>query len=714
MAAEQTTAERLYALLPAVHRLRDAEQGYALRELLEVLAEQVDVLREDLDQLYDDQFIETASAWVAPYIGEVVGYRPLHGVVPTVASPRAEVANTIRYRRRKGTASMLEQLARDVTGWPARVVEYFERLVTTQYANHVRLHAAATPDLRDQLPLSWATRDAGAFDDLAHTADVRRIDAPAPATRGRHNLPTIGIFLFRTAAVEVVRTPVTPHPSADGRRFRFDPLGADQPLFGDPRVEDEISHLAEPFDVPMALGRRWLATHLGTYWGRGASLLLERDDGADPPEPVDADVVRVCDLSDVPGGGGAWAHEPPAGEVAVDPVLGRIHLGTPLDGDERLLATVHVGEAVPVGASGRTRGETAHTAGTLASASRGEPLQPLLTSVEAGGTLRVTDSDRYAGSVTVTTTAPGTTVAVRADDHCRPHLAATGPVRLAMAADTTVVLDGLLVSGGPVVLEEVGDRQPRRVVVRDCSLVPGQRRRGDGSPANPERASLIVLDPFAEVVVERSVVGPVVAVDGASVRVVDSVVDASSPSAVAVCGRAAPSGGGPRTVAGVADHAVGDGTVAGGALDVERSTLVGGVHVTTLDSSNALLLAELDVGDPRLAAVWAERRQLGCLRFSYVPEDARVGRRHRCAPDPDDPAGVRLATRPHLTSLRFGDPGYAQLRASTPDAIRRGADDESEMGVTHRLFTPQREANLRQRLDEYLRFGLEAGAVHAN
>jgi hypothetical protein len=68
---------------------------------------------------------------------------------------------------------------------------------------------------------------------------------------------------------------------------------------------------------------------------------------------------------------------------------------------------------------------------------------------------------------------------------------------------------------------------------------------------------------------------------------------------------------------------------------------------------------------------------------------------------------------PSFTSLRFGDPGYAQLRPSTDDAIRRGSDAESEMGVTHDLFTPQREANLRLRLDEYLRFGLEAGFAYA-
>ena len=35
------------------------------------------------------------------------------------------------------------------------------------------------------------------------------------------------------------------------------------------------------------------------------------------------------------------------------------------------------------------------------------------------------------------------------------------------------------------------------------------------------------------------------------------------------------------------------------------------------------------------------------------------------------------------------------------------------MGVTRSLYQPQREANLRLRLDEYLRFGLAAGIFDA-
>src|SRR5262249_1717224 len=143
-----------------------------LASLLGVLGEQVAVLQEDVEQLYDDQFIETCASWVAPYIGDLLGYRMLHGVTPKIASPRAEVAHPIAYRRRKGTVVVLEQLARDVTGWNATAVEFFQRLVMTQYMNHLRPQCLAAPDLREWEPLE---RLGTAFDGVMHTVDVRRI-----------------------------------------------------------------------------------------------------------------------------------------------------------------------------------------------------------------------------------------------------------------------------------------------------------------------------------------------------------------------------------------------------------------------------------------------------------------------------------------------------------------------------------------------------------
>jgi hypothetical protein len=186
------------------------------------------------------------------------------------------------------------------------------------------------------------------------------------------------------------------------------------------------------------------------------------------------------------------------------------------------------------------------------------------------------------------------------------------------------------------------------------------------------------------------------------------VIDASAEDQVALCGRAEPTGGGLRTVSTAADRQTGDGLVAGCQLALEACTVVGKVHAERLDISNSLLLARIaPSGDPWPAPVWAERRQVGCIRFSYVPPGSRAPRRFACA-------GEDPAHQPHHTSLRYGDPGYAQLRRGTHPAIRTGASDESEMGATHELYQPQRETNLRLRLDEYLRYGLEAGVLYAS
>jgi len=216
-----------------------------------------------------------------------------------------------------------------------------------------------------------------------------------------------------------------------------------------------------------------------------------------------------------------------------------------------------------------------------------------------------------------------------------------------------------------------------------------------------------VLHPFASVTLDHCVVGPVVAVEGAEIAANDSVLDACASDEIAFCGRAPAGSGALLKVSTAAERQTGDGLAYGGHLTLEACTVLGKVHARQLDVSNSLLLAALaGGGDPWPAPVWAERRQVGCMRFSFVPPGSRTPRRFRCAGD--DPAD-----RPFHTSLRYGDPGYMQLRRSTADAIRLGASDESEMGVTHELYAPQREDNLRIRMDEYLRFGLEAGFFYA-
>jgi hypothetical protein len=143
--------DRLYKLLPTVYRQRDAEQGFPLQALLRVIDEQVVVVETDIAQLYENWFIETCQDWVVPYIADLIGYQVLHdagepdGATTSeeqlrnkILEPRRDVANTIRDRRRKGTLSLLEQLANDVAGWPARgrVLHLARPVPEHQYAAH--------------------------------------------------------------------------------------------------------------------------------------------------------------------------------------------------------------------------------------------------------------------------------------------------------------------------------------------------------------------------------------------------------------------------------------------------------------------------------------------------------------------------------------------------------------------------------------------------
>lgn len=108
--------DQLYTLLPAIYRMRDEERGGPLRALLQVIAEQVNVVEDDIKQLYENWFIETCQEWVTTYIGDLIDYRPVRpagepGDVKTaqvrarnkILVPRRNVANTLHNRRRKGT-----------------------------------------------------------------------------------------------------------------------------------------------------------------------------------------------------------------------------------------------------------------------------------------------------------------------------------------------------------------------------------------------------------------------------------------------------------------------------------------------------------------------------------------------------------------------------------------------------------------------------------
>ena len=121
-----------------------------LRELLNRIGAQVAVVRRSIDRLWADQSIETCDDWVIPYIGDLLG-TDLVGNLDARAQ-RLDVAKTIHYRRRKGTLEVLEELARDVTGWTAHVVEGFRRLARTRHGLDPAIGPAG---FRRPAPSAW-------------------------------------------------------------------------------------------------------------------------------------------------------------------------------------------------------------------------------------------------------------------------------------------------------------------------------------------------------------------------------------------------------------------------------------------------------------------------------------------------------------------------------------------------------------------------------
>ena len=748
-----TQGQTLFNLLPALYRLRDAQiaqstnlltatetaqmqalQSLApplttvqqqqldqltakaargpLQSLLMLVEEQMAIVAEDLNQLYDDQFIETCAEWVIPYIGDLIGYQSINSISSAVDSPRAEVASTISFRRRKGTVPVMEQLARDATGWGAHAVEFFRVLADTQYIrNHIRPHNFYAPDLRRWEPREYM--DTG-FDATAHTVDVRRI----AVERGRYNIQNIGIFLWSLGSYSLTLSPASPvvgNPNC----FRFSTLGADMLLFNNPvaPAPDAVT-LAQPVNVADRLHRRVLCKDIRditqkaaapVYYGPGDSLAIYRDGSLQ-----DAFKILVCNLS---GADGSWINVPTAGDlIAVDPHLGRIAVA-PGGSAATMSATFYYGFNAAIGGGEYPR-EATFTA---------SPEQPIvrvpgdyatiheaLAVLPGDGVVEVTKSAVY-------TELAGLSIPVRANGHielraaegARPTLILSGEISVTGGAEAAFDLNGFVITYAPpptgaappaaLLHAPAGSKnQLAHLGVTHCTLVPGWALQTSGAPQSAYLAlpTLFAETSGLEVVVQNSILGGLWINGQASASLTNSIIDATDPTLVAYVAGIDPNSGRPSP---------------GGALTLNGCTVIGKVYASLLSLvSDSILWASLtpadETGTPPLwrAALWASRQQQGCVRFSYLPAGSIVPRQFKCV---EEGPGV---VQPMFYSLRYSDPGYAKLYPSTDGAIRTGADDGGEMGVFHFLLAPLREADLRIRIQEYMPVGLEFGIFYEN
>jgi hypothetical protein len=683
------TGSWLYQSLPEVYRVRDAREGFPLRDMLSVLGEQGDTLFEEAARLYDNQFIETCEDWLVPYIGALVGYRPVHDIGPV--SQRALVGRWIALIRTKGTAATLEEMARGATGWPARVIEYFQLLAHPQFMNHIRPGVDGALNMRDVARLEAL---GSAFESAHYTVDVGRI----AVGEGRHNIQNAGLALWR------LRPDLWPRHAAfvvGSRRFAVHTLGLDTRMFNPPVTELDVASRAGPINLPIPMARRFLSDNLAEYYPRALRIWI---DGLE----VLPGGLTVCNLSD---DGAAWAHAP-ATQVAIDPVLGRIATPTDQAPPETVEVQFHTALMGDIGGGAYERlAGFASALSPLFDVTVAGNLQTELDNAAPGGAVEIIDSETYSGAFTLDV-AQDQRLELRAANGQRPTLDLSADLALTGAAESEISLNGLLIGGGAIVVPDTGTNDLRRLTLRHVTLLPGISAQPDGTPDQPTAPSLVVEAPNVIVDIESSIIGGIRCHPSTVINVSDSVIDATERSNVALSAL--------------------DDISPAARVTLTETTVIGkmSTRVFTL-VSNCILDATLATGDAWDIAVAALDTQTGCARFSYIPPGSKVPRRYRCQPSfelaralaaaeeinpmltplQEQAITRRVTTRlvPGFTQRRFGRAAYMQLLTSAPIEIRTGADDESEMGVWHQVFQPQRESNFRLRLDEFLPSGMEAG-----
>jgi hypothetical protein len=738
--------DNIYRLLPAIHRLRDEEGDGTLKALVSVIAEQAGMMEDDIAALYRNWFIETCDPWVVPYIADLLGVRLTNDLEGLRTLPqRAYVANTLAYRRRKGTLSVLEEVTRDTTGWVSVAAEFFQDLATTQHMNHVRAAAPGTLELRDASRLQLTDT---AFDAGPRTAEMRRIGQDG----GRYNIANIGLFVWRAEAFVLPLAEARATAGGAAGRYFVDPLRRDLALANTPETETSIESLAREEHTPGLL--RPLALYLELEARRQA---LANGDPAPPPvfmteeppfdiwlrampgaalERVPAEQIMVCHLGDLAADPNDWRRPPasvnysPSGggaavalpiRIGIDPARGRLAFPAGADVAELRVTHAYLG-------AGDLGGGPYDRSASLQTALAGRPVdwQVMVTHAEPADGATVFDT--LTAAVAAWNALPDGQVGVIAvADNAAFEESLTGANRIEVPEGSLLVViaadwPAIPVEGGapgetfrPLGLIEPNELRP--AVVGDIE-VRGTAPTGSLTPGNLVFDGLLIdgaIDVAAAAgeglgCLRLSHLGQIPASGGVSVAAGNELMALEIERAKL----------GPVNVPGTlrqlstSDSILDDGgtaralAVTDGPVALTRTTVLGVVEVEQIDASNCIFSAPAT----------ARRLQVGCLRFSYVAPGSSLPRRYRCQPDlalkaaaPGDAARILAEIRPNFLSEQPAHYGYGLLAALCPPEISEGADDGAAMGAFGFLMQPQRRANVAVALDEYLRFGLEAGLI---
>ncbi|WP_338846068.1 hypothetical protein V8J88_20255 [Massilia sp. W12] len=778
--------DRLYALLPAIHRMRDAEHGHVLQALLRVIGAQVNLLEDDISRLYQNYFVETAEDWLLPYLGELLGLAPQSGSAALPAAqagaltralaPRRELGQTVRWRQRKGSLALLEELAR-AASWPARAQEFYPTLGWNQHLNFSHPERAQWADLRNMQALE---QEGGPFGSLAHTIDVRRMRDPhlrSGMRQGWRQPAALGLFIWRLRSWPVQYCAAYCHEKSGPHCFTFSVLGQDAPLFIKPQAESDTMALADEINLPLQITRRMLARRLHDLYGEGKSLAIYAPgwNDSDGKTPIAPEAIIVADLAD-------WKYTPPQGKIALDPERGRFVFPPSQLPRKGVRVNYNYGLADALGGGAyqrpliepapRMREDGALQTARVYKIGRDQAHKRISEALQAwrqdkpqDAVLELCDNAVYTEPLAFEVP-HGNSLQLRAAQGMRPVLRlldwqtdAPDSFLVVMGAGSRLVLDGLLVTGcsltvsGPGMLgassaaaiegahapahpasmpdsdvEEDesaltssaaavkaaldGPPAPQtgicnaQLILRHCTLVPGWGLEQDCSAKRPAEPSLELIKLRAEVRIEHCILGSIQIQADESLQdplplcIRDSILDACAPYKEALGAL--------------------DATPAFCLLDIQRSTVFGICNVHALSLAQDTIFTD---------CLHVARRQIGCMRYCWIPPGCRTPRRYACQPDlafaqidaETDLSAAQQAQRrhsrlleltPQFVSRRYGRPGYAQLRSAAE--IAAGAESGAEMGVFHNLYQPQRRAHLQARLDEYTAAGMQAAIIDMN
>jgi len=542
---------KLWNLIPAIYRSLDTDMFNSngpLREMVNRIGVQAAVLRRSIDRLWEDQSIESCDDWVIAYIGNLLATNLVSSL--DARGQRLDVAKTIYYRRRKGTVSILEEIAADITGWDAKVVEFFRRLSRTRHnldpeisqpgatsADNLTLQLAeglvgtwtnsqigGWADLRNaygasqaQSPFSViaAGNAASAFDEYFHTADFRAGNGRS----GWHNIPNLGVFVWRLESFAVDQTMPVNGRGAQSNCYTFDPTGRRIPLFaastrplGDTWVSPAEWQLPTPIRTPL------LQSCLSNPEERALYASLASDGVTLLPNSLGVftlpgsfyELIDVSQITTFPEAAGT-SHQ-----VMVFPEIGVFQvLHPPLEGP--ITVRYQYGFSAPMGAGAYDRrivGMSPNpTPAPQTNVTGGGTRLSVLSAVPPTGTVSVNDSLTYTTAPDIPSVAQFTLIA---QNPSRPVIrltpAGAGATEWAIAgsAGSSLVIEGILLTGGDLVLRG----NFASVTLTCCTFDPGTTGNAqlfassiDGRELRPTR--LWIEAEIQQLTIDRSILGPI-------------------------------------------------------------------------------------------------------------------------------------------------------------------------------------------------------------